>query len=47
MAVDAHTPLSWATEEHHSDGHIDQTAKIKVSQVELKWQKKGELFLVW
>lgn len=45
MAV--HELLSWATEEHHSNGQVDQATKIEVSQVDLDRQKKGEFFLVW
>lgn len=42
---DAHTPVSQATEEHHNNGQVNWTAKTKVSQLDLDWQKKGELFL--
>lgn len=43
--VDAHLPRSWATEEHFNNGLVDWAAEIKLSQVELGWQHKGELFL--
>ncbi|KAJ7412070.1 hypothetical protein BTVI_47681 [Pitangus sulphuratus] len=45
--VDAHVPKSWATEEHCNNRHVDQSAKIKVSQVDLDSQHKWELFLAW
>ncbi|KAJ7424432.1 hypothetical protein BTVI_06509 [Pitangus sulphuratus] len=44
--VHAHLPKSQGTEEHRNKGHVDQVAKIQVSQVDLEWQHKGELFLV-
>ncbi len=43
--VDAHVPKSRATEEHQNNQQVDQAAKIKVSQVDLDWQHRGELFL--
>ncbi|PKU43550.1 hypothetical protein llap_6154 [Limosa lapponica baueri] len=43
--VDAHIPKSWATEEQQNNHQVDQAAKIKVSQVDLDWQCKSELFL--
>lgn len=36
--------MSWATEEHHNNGQVDCTARIKVSQVDLDWQKKVNYF---
>ncbi|XP_071665199.1 uncharacterized protein [Patagioenas fasciata] len=43
--VDAHVPKSRATEEHLNNQQADQAAKIKVAEVDLDWQHKGELFL--
>ncbi|GAB0209834.1 hypothetical protein GRJ2_003449100 [Grus japonensis] len=43
--VDAHIPKSWATEEHQNNQQVDQAAKIEVAQVDLDWQRKGELFV--
>ncbi|KAJ7417530.1 hypothetical protein WISP_63891 [Willisornis vidua] len=43
--VDAHVPKSRANEEHHNNKQVDQAARIKVLQVDLDWQHKGELFL--
>ena len=43
--VDAHVPKSRATEEHQNNQQADQAAKIKVSQVDLDWQHKGEQFM--
>ncbi|GAB0209806.1 hypothetical protein GRJ2_003446300 [Grus japonensis] len=43
--VDAHIPKSWATEEHQNNQQVDQAAKIEVAQVDLDWQRKGELFI--
>ncbi|KAJ7422568.1 hypothetical protein BTVI_13681 [Pitangus sulphuratus] len=43
--VGAHVPKSWATKEHHNNGHVNWAAKIEVCQVDLDWQHKGELFL--
>ncbi|GAB0205241.1 hypothetical protein GRJ2_002989700 [Grus japonensis] len=43
--VDAHVPKSRATEEHRNNQQVDQAAKIEVSQVDLDWQRKGELFI--
>ncbi|RMB91867.1 hypothetical protein DUI87_31729 [Hirundo rustica rustica] len=40
--VDAHVSRSWANEEHHNNEQVD---KVKVSQVDLDWQHKGEVFL--
>ncbi|RMC03493.1 hypothetical protein DUI87_20692 [Hirundo rustica rustica] len=44
--VDAHVPKSRANEEHRNNEQIDQAAKIEVSNIDLDWQHKGELFLV-
>ncbi|GAB0210190.1 hypothetical protein GRJ2_003484800 [Grus japonensis] len=43
--VDAHIPKSQATEEHQNNQQVDQAAKIEVAQVDLDWQRKGELFI--
>ncbi|GAB0206584.1 hypothetical protein GRJ2_003124000 [Grus japonensis] len=43
--VDAHIPKSQATEEHQNNHQVDQAAKIEVAQVDLPWQRKGELFI--
>ncbi|XP_064908839.1 uncharacterized protein LOC135578570 [Columba livia] len=43
--VDAQVPKSRATEEHLNNQQADQAAKIKVAEVDLDWQHKGELFL--
>ncbi|GAB0209112.1 mitochondrial enolase superfamily member 1 [Grus japonensis] len=43
--VDAHVPKSQATEEHQNNQQVDQAAKIEVAQVDLDWQRKGELFI--
>uniref|UniRef100_A0A8C3ETQ1 ribonuclease H n=1 Tax=Corvus moneduloides TaxID=1196302 RepID=A0A8C3ETQ1_CORMO len=43
--VDAHVPKSRANEEHRNNEQVDRAAKVKVSQVDLDWQHKGELFL--
>uniref|UniRef100_A0A8U7NWX1 ribonuclease H n=1 Tax=Corvus moneduloides TaxID=1196302 RepID=A0A8U7NWX1_CORMO len=43
--VDAHVPKSRANEEHQNNKQVDQAAKIEVSQVDLDWKHKGELFL--
>ncbi|XP_064902006.1 uncharacterized protein LOC135577289 [Columba livia] len=43
--VDAHVPKSRATKEHLNNQQADQAAKIKVAEVDLDWQHKGELFL--
>ncbi|GAB0192622.1 hypothetical protein GRJ2_001727500 [Grus japonensis] len=43
--VDAHVPKSRATEEHRNNQQVDQAAKIEVAQVDLDWQRKGELFI--
>ncbi|GAB0207567.1 hypothetical protein GRJ2_003222400 [Grus japonensis] len=43
--VDAHVPKSRATEEHENNQQVDQAAKIEVAQVDLDWQRKGELFI--
>ncbi|KAK4825394.1 hypothetical protein QYF61_027160 [Mycteria americana] len=45
--MDAHVPRSGATEEHRNHQQVDQAAKIEVAQVDLDWQDKGELFIVW
>lgn len=41
----AHVPESWANEERHNNRQVDQADKTKVSQVDLGWQLKGEIFL--
>ncbi|GAB0210345.1 cAMP-dependent protein kinase inhibitor alpha [Grus japonensis] len=42
--VDAHLPKSRATEEHQNNQQVvDQAAKIEVAQVDLDWQRKGDL----
>ncbi|XP_029815793.1 uncharacterized protein LOC115307487 [Manacus vitellinus] len=43
--VDAHVGKKRANEEHRNNEQADQAARIKVSQVDLDWQHKGELFL--
>ncbi|RMC21824.1 hypothetical protein DUI87_02693 [Hirundo rustica rustica] len=43
--VDAHVSKSQANEEHHNNEQVDKAAKVKVSQVDLDWQHKGEIFL--
>ena len=43
--VDAHVPKSQATEEQQNNRQVDQAARIKVAQIDLDWQSKGELFL--
>ncbi|XP_017675630.1 PREDICTED: uncharacterized protein LOC108499858 [Lepidothrix coronata] len=43
--VDAHVGKKWANEEHCNNEQADRAARIKVSQVDLDWQHKGELFL--
>lgn len=45
--VDAHVPKSWATEEHQNNQQVDQAAKIEMAQVDLDWQHKSELFILW
>ncbi|KAM6335131.1 uncharacterized protein FN964_013470 isoform 1-T1 [Alca torda] len=41
--VDAHVPMSRATEEHQNNQQVDKAAKI--FQTDLDWEHKGELFL--
>ncbi|XP_051626290.1 uncharacterized protein LOC127462039 [Manacus candei] len=43
--VDAHVGKKRANEEHCNNEQADRAARIKVSQVDLDWQHKGELFL--
>ncbi|GAB0207771.1 hypothetical protein GRJ2_003242800 [Grus japonensis] len=43
--VDAHVPKSRATEEHQNNEQVDKAAKIEVAQVDLDWERKGELFV--
>uniref|UniRef100_A0A663E8Z5 RNase H type-1 domain-containing protein n=1 Tax=Aquila chrysaetos chrysaetos TaxID=223781 RepID=A0A663E8Z5_AQUCH len=43
--VDAHMPKSHATEEHQNNEQVDKAAKIEVAQVDLDWERKGELFV--
>ncbi|RMB97312.1 hypothetical protein DUI87_26208 [Hirundo rustica rustica] len=43
--VDAHVSKSQANEEHHNNEQVDKAAKVKVSQVDLDWHHKGEVFL--
>jgi len=43
--ADAHTPKSRATEEHGYNEQADKAAKTEVAQVDLNWERKGELFL--
>jgi len=43
--VDAHVLMSRATEEHQNNYQVDQAAKTEVTQVDLDWQHKGELFI--
>jgi len=43
--VNAHVPKRWTTEEHQNNQQVDQTAKIKVAQVDLDWQHRCELFM--
>ncbi|RMB91805.1 hypothetical protein DUI87_31733 [Hirundo rustica rustica] len=43
--MDAHVSKSQANEEHHNNEEVDKAAKVEVSQVDLDWQHKGEVFL--
>ncbi|TRZ06728.1 hypothetical protein HGM15179_020379, partial [Zosterops borbonicus] len=43
--VDAHIPKSQANEKHRNNKQVDKAAKVKVSQVDLDWQHKEDLFL--
>ncbi|GAB0209580.1 hypothetical protein GRJ2_003423700 [Grus japonensis] len=43
--IDAHIPKSRATEEHQNNQQVDQAAKIEAVEVDLDWQRKGELFI--
>jgi len=43
--VDAHVPKSRATEEQQNNQQLDQGTKIELAQVNLDWQRKGELFI--
>ena len=43
--VDAHVPKSRATEEHRNNEQVDKAAKIDIAQVDLDWERKGELFV--
>jgi len=45
--VNAHVPKSWGTEEPQNNQQVDQAVKIEVSQMDLDWQHKGELFIAW
>jgi len=45
LHVDAHVPESWATEEQQTNPQVDQAAKTEVSQVDLDWQHKDDLFI--
>lgn len=42
--VDAHVPMSQSTEERQNNQQVHQAAKVKLSQVDLDWQRKGQLF---
>ncbi|TRZ19944.1 hypothetical protein HGM15179_007093 [Zosterops borbonicus] len=42
---DAHMPKSRVQKEHCNNEHTDQDPPAKVSQVDVDWQHKGELFL--
>ncbi|KAJ7412762.1 hypothetical protein BTVI_45350 [Pitangus sulphuratus] len=44
--VDAHVPKFRANEEHRNNEQADRASQVEVSQVDLDWQHKGELFLV-
>ncbi|GAB0207069.1 mitochondrial enolase superfamily member 1 [Grus japonensis] len=43
--VDAHIPKSRAIEEHQNNEQVDEAAKSEVAQVDLDWERKGELFV--
>ncbi|XP_071889075.1 uncharacterized protein [Anas platyrhynchos] len=43
--VDARMPKSCATEEHRNNEEVDRASKIEVAQVDLDWERKGELFV--
>ncbi|XP_051657001.1 ribonuclease H1-like [Manacus candei] len=43
--VDAHVRKGRANEEHRNNEQADRAARVEVSQVDLDWQHKGELFL--
>jgi len=38
-----HMNMSWATKEYKNS----QAAKIEVTQIDIYWQHKGELFITW
>ncbi|KAJ7423530.1 hypothetical protein BTVI_09466 [Pitangus sulphuratus] len=43
--IDAHMPKNQTSEEHRNNEQVDRAAQVKVSQVDLDWQYKGELVL--
>lgn len=43
--VDFHVLKSCATEEHQNNQQVDQATGIEVTQVDLYWQQKDELFV--
>ncbi|KAJ7409894.1 hypothetical protein BTVI_55197 [Pitangus sulphuratus] len=43
--VDALMPKSCATEEHQNNKQVDKAVKIGIAQVDLDWERKGELFI--
>ena len=43
--VDTHMPKRRSTEEHQNNEQVDKAAKTEVSQVDLDWERKGELFV--
>ncbi|GAB0209629.1 mitochondrial enolase superfamily member 1 [Grus japonensis] len=45
--VDADVPKSRATEEHQNNEQVDKAAKIEVAQVDLDWERKGEVPVDW
>ena len=43
--IDSHVPKSCASEEHQNNQQVDWATGIEVTQVDLDWQHKDELFL--
>ena len=38
-------PKSYATEEHQNNEQVVQAARIEVAQLDLDWERKGELLV--
>lgn len=45
--MDGHVPKDCSTAEHWKKHQVDQATRIELGHVDLDWEYKGELLIVW